>query len=138
MQSCLDSWAHYTLSGDMISFIQLKYVTDIINDCGFQINESKTKLLKGKGKRILTGISISTNIPQVPKDYKRKLVQEIYYIKKYGYEAHVRERKIKNPKYIYVLLGKFNFWLSVEPKNIFVKDSLIILKEKLLRTASTL
>ncbi len=111
-------------SGSNITVKHLEYVTKIIIQCGFEVNESKTILQQNKGKRILTGISISGSNLKIPKNYKRKLKQEVYFINKFGIISHIRKMKIRNPAYLKTIIGKLNFWLVVEPDNQFAKKSL--------------
>jgi len=105
------------ISGDKIPVKIIEYVTKIIEGECFKVNKSKTQLYRKKGKRILTGISISTGKLRAPKDYKRKLFQEIFYINTYGLHSHVSKKKIRNPNYINSLIGKLNFVLQIEPEN---------------------
>ena len=55
----------------------------------------------------------------IPKHYKRRLRQELYYVMKYGLISHISKRKIGNPLYFESLYGKLLFWLMVEPDNEF-------------------
>ncbi|MBB1140897.1 retron St85 family RNA-directed DNA polymerase [Myroides sp. WP-1] len=118
-------------SGDEINLKHIDYIKNIINECGFTLNEAKTVLQKNKNKRILTGISIAGETVKVPKNYKRKLKQEVHFIRKFGILNYIRRNKIKNPNYLYSILGKLNFWLSVEPKNEFAKKAYNDLKQQI-------
>lgn len=113
-------------SGSVIPVKYIEYVSKIVEGCGFVVNSKKTSLLQSKGRRILTGISITGEKMKLPKDYKRNLKQEIFYIKKYGILSHMRSKKIKNPAYFQSIIGKVRFWLSVEPDNEYAKR---VLKE---------
>ncbi|MBQ0398299.1 hypothetical protein J7S99_11915, partial [Providencia rettgeri] len=55
------------------------------------------------------------NTLSLPREYKRKLKNELHFIKKYGYLSHINKQKIKDPNYLFSILGKINFWLQVEP-----------------------
>src|SRR5690606_5860958 len=94
-----------------IKFIE--YITKIIEDEGFKVNSAKTQLYNGKGKRILTGVSISTDKLKAPKEYKKKLFQELYYINKHGLNSHMTKKKIRIPYYVNSLIGKLNYILSI-------------------------
>lgn len=117
-----------TFSGKNISVKILKYITSIIIDEGFEINQAKTKLFKNKSQRIVTGISVIDKEIKIPRDYKRKLKLELNFILKYGFESHVKKKRIRDFNYLEVIIGKVNFWLSVEPKNeyaLMAKESLM-------------
>jgi len=117
-------------SGEKIPFKYIEYITGIIEDCGFYVNEKKTILQQNKGKRILTGISIADKEIKIPRVYKRRLKQEIHYIKTHGIVSHIRKLKIKHPHYLLTIIGRLHFWLSVEPNNKFAKEALLNFKTK--------
>lgn len=111
-------------SGDSIPVKHIEYITNIINSCGFEVNEKKTILIQDKHKRIVTGISIAENEIKIPREYKRKLKLEIHCIRKYGIVTHIIKNKIKKIDYLQSIIGKIHFWLSVEPKNKFAIQAL--------------
>jgi len=110
-------------SGDNITISFVTTVKKIVEDCGFQINESKVRLYNANGSKILTGLSLANGTLKLPRNTRRQLEQELYYIKKYGLYAHINHNKIRNPKYLESMIGKLNFWLMVEPENKFVKSA---------------
>lgn len=112
-------------SGNSIPVKHIDYITKIINDCGFIVNDKKTILQQEKRKRIVTGISIAEEVIKVPREYKRKLKLEIHCIRKHGLLGHMRKHKIKNPDYLQSIVGKIHFWLSIEPDNTYAKQALI-------------
>jgi hypothetical protein len=118
-----------TFSGSTISAIFISYINNIIVDEGFEINESKTRLYQQKSKRIVTGISVINDKIKIPREYKRDLKLELHYIFKYGLKSHMAKNKIRKANYLFVILGKVNFWLSVEPDNENAKTAKIKLKE---------
>lgn len=109
------------ISGNYISPTFIGIVTGLIEDCGFDVNKKKTRLYGEKGNKIITGISLANNEVRVPRNYRRKLEQEVYYILKYGYDAHVKRNKIRKSNYLQSIVGKLNFWLMVEPQNELAK-----------------
>ena len=100
------------ISGEKLPVKFIDYITTIIEDENFKVNTSKTQLHNKKGKRILTGISIGSDKLKAPKEYKRKLFQEIYYINKFGLYSHVTREKIRNPYYLNSIIGKLNYVLN--------------------------
>lgn len=115
-------------SGNIVNPKMLDYIIDIIKNCGFEINGDKTILQRHKGRRILTGVSIANTELKLPKNYKRKLRQEVHFIRQYGLTSHVLKLKIRHPNYLQSVIGKLTFWLSIEPDCKFAKDSLVYLK----------
>ncbi|MBK6385090.1 MAG: RNA-directed DNA polymerase [Chitinophagaceae bacterium] len=115
-------------SGDNINPKHLSYITGIIEDAGFEVNNEKTILQQHDGKRILTGISIAGTKLKILEIINVKLKQEIHFVREYGLTSHILKLKIRHPNYLHSLIGKVNFWLSVEPENIFATKSLEYLK----------
>jgi RNA-directed DNA polymerase len=120
-----------TFSGDKIPPSYIKYIKHIIEDEGFVLNESKTRLYKKNKQRIVTGISVLNKEIKIPKEYKRNLRQELHFILKYGLESHIQKKKIRKLNYLESLIGKINYWIFVEPTNSFAINA----KNKLLEIA---
>ena len=109
-------------SGEMIAVKFIEYVKRIIQECGFVINERKIRLYKEHGNKIVTGVSLATGTPRLPRDYRRRLEKELYYINKYGLRGHIAHNKIRQPHYLESIIGKIGYWLMIEPNNIFAKQ----------------
>jgi len=118
-----------TFSGEKIPVRFIKYVTDIIENEGFNVNENKTQLLSKSKRKVITGISISSGKMTVPKEKRREIRQIIYYIKTKGISSHMRRIDSYDPLYIERILGYLYFWKYVEPDNLFVMDSIALLKQ---------
>ena len=95
------------------------YVKMLLEQKHFTLNERKTKVMgKGTCQRV-TGIVVNEKL-QVPKKYRDKIRQEVYYSIKYGLVDHMNRLRLPNwvttPKlYIRHLLGKVNHVLQVDP-----------------------
>ncbi|UNY98786.1 reverse transcriptase family protein [Zhouia spongiae] len=111
------------------------FIVENLKKFGFEVNESKTRMMKRGSKQYVTGLTVfDPDYPRIAKRIKKKIRQEIYYIKKYGYKGHVMHKlKVKNKDYktnedvknkvdlaISELQSKINGWLlyinSIEPK----------------------
>lgn len=102
---------------------------------GFQLNDKKTRILKGSCRKTVTGIVVN-EFPQVSRDYRRKLRAEIHYCRKYGVQEHL-ERMGKREwmtaqgpdteRYIRHLLGKTDYVLYVNPKDEYFSAAKIFL-----------
>lgn len=106
-----------TFSGKYIGKSFTRIVTKIISDEGFAINESKTRHLRKYSRKILTGVSISSGKPTIPRSLKRRLRQESFYIHKYGIENHKKFKGIKDSRYKMRLNGYLAYWKSIEDCN---------------------
>lgn len=118
----------FTFSGEVISLGIINYIESIVSDEGFEINKSKSKLIGEKGQKIVTGISISSGELTIPKKTKREVRKNIHYILKNGLFEHFRNINSNDPIYVERLLGFLFFWLSVEPENAFIINSIEKLK----------
>ncbi len=76
-----------TISGDHLPTIE--EVSQILNDNGFIINNEKCRITKPGWHHFVTGLSVETRIPRIPKKMRRKLRQELYYCNKYGVTDHI-------------------------------------------------
>lgn len=117
-----------TFSGENIPIKFINYVIDIVSDQGFNINEEKTRLISGNKQKIVTGISISEKIT-IPRAKKREIRKSIYHILTKGLFYHQEAINNYDPIYLERLLGYLYFWLSVEPENGYVINSIRKLKD---------
>lgn len=107
-----------TFSGSHIGRSFVAFVSKVINDEGFEVNESKTKILRKNSRKILTGVSVSSGQTTIPKRLKRRLRQESYYVHKYGIADHMQHKGIKDTKYKLRLNGYFAYWKSIENNDV--------------------
>lgn len=116
-----------TFSSERISKRFQSFINLIVEEDGFKINQDKTRYIKGKHKKIVTGISISEDKLTVPKSKRREVRQHVYYINKYGLAEHQKKIGNNDPIYLDRLIGYLHFWHSIEPENRFVNNSLVSL-----------
>ena len=115
--------AIYTRYADDITFSYNEEIPDIFSKInrilkkyGFSLNTMKTHLDSGNRRKLVTGLLVNEQI-RVPKTFKRKLKQEIYYCKKFGVIAHLENsRAEKCVNYKEHLYGKAYYIKMVEPK----------------------
>lgn len=122
-------------SGTSIPWKFSQYAYQVILACGFKPNESKTQLIQHAGTRVIAGISVAGKTIAVPKHYKRRVRQEVFYTLKFGAESHAKVSSICSPNALESLIGKIQFILSVEPDNKFFLRSKPLLCEQLKRYA---
>jgi hypothetical protein len=109
-------------------FIQL--VRKIISSEGFELNESKERLIIGeKKKKIVTGISISSGRLTIPRKQKRAITLEVFKYLKYGDKINP-ESKDFDPLYPERLIGKLQYWKQVESDSPKVEKLLVEVKSK--------
>ena len=116
-------------SGNYIPHRFINFIEEILLDEGFLTNQKKTKLIIGKGKKIITGISISNDKLTIPRKTKRYLRKEAYFILRNGLQFHSEKIDCRDPIYIERLIGKYSFWNYVEPGNNYVSETINKLKD---------
>lgn len=106
-----------TFSGDEISWKFVAAVERIVTDERFAINRKKTRLIGNAESKIITGVSISSGEPKLPRKTVRDIKNEVYNILRNGLDQHAVRRGIYDPIIVERLLGRINFWLQVDPVN---------------------
>lgn len=113
-----------TFSGDLVSVPFIRMVRRIVENEGFIVNDLKTHLYRhSSSRKIVTGIVVSGERLALPKEFRQEMRRDLHYIMKYGIESHLKERKIRNINYYEHILGKVNFWLSIEPDNVLARQA---------------
>lgn len=116
-------------SGEKITSENIIAIKTKIVSCGFTINESKSKLIKGAQRKIVTGILVGDIDVRAPKKIKRQYRAQAYNIIKNGLSVFDGSAGRANPLYIDEVLGKGQYILSVEPHNSMVIRSQLYLKK---------
>lgn len=101
-----------TFSGDFDEKEVIKKVSGFLHAMGMELNHGKTSLCRNGMRQMVTGVVVNEKV-QVPVSYRRKLRQEIYYFKKFGWEEAETDRERQRN----ILLGKVNYVLSVNPSD---------------------
>lgn len=118
-----------TFSGDFNVKMVIFKVKDELKKMGMQLNYDKIHVIYSNMSQQVTGITVNEK-PQVFKVKRRKIRQEVYYIKKYGLYSHLKRINVKDEfSYLRSLLGKINFVLMVNSEDLeFFKYREFILK----------
>lgn len=120
-----------TFSGDFDVSQMKNKVRSLLCSMGFEVNEKKTRLQTCSQRQSVTGIVVNDR-PQVSREYRNKLRQELYYCIKYGAQSHLqrmdnRRDLLGKPEqvksYLLSLLGKINYVLQVDPQNQFFRKA---------------
>lgn len=69
-----------TLSGDFNPHEVIVFVRECVWKAGFVINSDKTRVAYGNARQEVTGVVVNS-IMQIPKYERKKIRQEVYYIK---------------------------------------------------------
>lgn len=117
-----------TFSGPNIAVGRVTtFVTRVAEDCGFRTNHEKTRVLRAGGRQLVTGIVTNDRLA-VPRPIRRRFRQQVYYIRKYGLEAHVRHIGEVRRNYLSHLIGVGTHIVHVDPDNQEVREDLRFLR----------
>jgi len=104
-----------TISGKF-SIQNIKSTIEIIVcEENFKINNNKTRVSYKHQKQEVAGLIVNCGNVTVEKKYRKKLMQEIYYCKKYGVENHMSRIGLAKSFYKEHLYGKAYFINMVNP-----------------------
>lgn len=125
-----------TFSGDFDAGQVFRKTESFLRAYGLELNHEKTRLCANGSRQSVTGIVVNEN-PRLPREYRRKLRQEIHYLRTYGAEEHLgRQRgtdKVQVREYLESLLGKVNYLLLVNPGDTWFQEAEKFLREELKR-----
>lgn len=122
-----------TFSGDFNPSEVISFVRKKLYPLNLKLNNKKINVISHAQQQKVTGLVVNEKV-QVATKYRKKIRQEIYYIKKFGIEDHLKRisypKSIKN--YLNELYGKILYVLSIDKENkefINYKEYLIKIKE---------
>ena len=104
-----------TISGSSNVFWIKNIVKKIVESYSFKINEKKTLFIKPGERKRVTGLIVNEKL-SIQKGVIRELRKNIYYIKKFGLEEHLKHIEFKGTKthYIEKLYGIVSFIKMVD------------------------
>lgn len=116
------------ISGQFISKGAIAYTKKTLEYFGFESNDDKT-LLMTEGRKVVTGLSVSSGKVCVPRKFKRKLRDEAFRLTKINSFENLLAIS-EDPFYVDRILGRLEFWKNVEPDNLRAIDLSKAVKEK--------
>jgi RNA-directed DNA polymerase len=116
-----------TFSGDVNISALKKVVDQELQLLGLSRNIKKFKVMRQNDCQKVTGIVVNKKI-QLPREYRQKIRQEIYYINKFGIESHLEKLKETRAHYLNYLKGKIQYCLFINPNDIQMKKYLHIME----------
>jgi len=116
-----------TFSGDFNSKKLKNKVKCFLETLGFNLNEAKTKVIKKEQRQTVTGLVVNKKV-NVPISYRKKIRQEMYYLKKYGLDSHLKRINVSKNNYLLSLRGRINYILSINPNDIEMSNYLLEIK----------
>lgn len=106
-----------TFSGDFDEKEIISVVKDELKKLGLFLKNRKTVVISEYKRQTVTGIVVNEKI-NITKEYKKKIRQEVYYIKKFGLDEHLKRACISDKRlYIDSLMGRIAYVLQTIPDN---------------------
>lgn len=104
-----------TFSGDFVPSIVIRRVRKMLYKLGLKLNNRKIHVISSSQRQCVTGIVVNKKL-QVSSLYRKKIRQEIYYIKKYGLVSHFNRLnyRITLEQYIANLYSRILFVLQIK------------------------
>lgn len=107
-----------TFSGDFNPSVVISKVRKSLYKLGLKLNNDKIHIINKSASQNVTGIVVNEKA-QVSLKYRKEIRKEIYYIKKYGLESHLK--KIDNydnkKNYLKKLSGRIQYVLQIDKNN---------------------
>lgn len=88
-----------TFSGDFNPHFLINDISKMVFDEGFSINCEKTRVAKRNARQEVTGIVVNSHM-QISKEKRKKIRQQVYYIKKFGIESHLERMNENRANYL--------------------------------------
>lgn len=114
---------NYTRYSDDMTFSMNQYNEEVIKEIrkilsriGFKLNNNKICVINNSQQQRITGIVVNEKI-QVDIKYRKKIRQEVYYIKKYGLDDHLKVINAEKRYYLKSLYGRIMFVLAIDKEN---------------------
>ena len=106
-----------TFSGDFDEKKIISLVKTELRKLGLFLKKRKTAVIPKTKRQTVTGIVVNEKI-NITKEYKKRIRQEMYYVKKFGIDEHLNRMGISDKEqYILSLKGRIAFVLQAIPNN---------------------
>jgi len=108
-----------SISGNNIkSSLIISELNKVLLRHGFSANTSKTRVLGKNNAQVVTGVVVNEKL-NTPLKKRKRIRQEIYFIKKFSIENHMENQGIciKVVDYLTSLIGRVEFILYINPKD---------------------
>ncbi len=104
-----------TFSGDFNPAAVTGKVRGFLEAMGMELNQAKTTVCSQAVRQTVTGITVN-EICQLPRDYRRRLRQEVHLCLRYGTGTEDRTASIRH---LEQLMGKVSYLLQVRPEDVW-------------------
>ena len=109
------------LSGNETRREDMIFIDIALRQNGFLINTAKSRF-QLLGKKIVTGISIGSGRPKLPRQLRRRFKNEAFLALKAAQSPSLDAEALRDPIAIDRHLGRIAYWRSIEPDNQTVEE----------------
>lgn len=109
------------LSGDETRRDDMTFIDIALRQSGFLINSTKSRF-QLLGKKIVTGISIGSGRPKLPRELRRRFKNEAFLALKAAKSPSDDAEALRDPISIDRHLGRIAYWRNIEPDNDAVEE----------------
>ncbi|WP_221913712.1 reverse transcriptase family protein [Streptococcus halichoeri] len=82
-----------TISSASEEIVEMKDIIDevssLLEENGFEVNQSKTKIIKGTNPKVVTGVIVKSNSISIPRKFKKELLKELHFCERFGVQSHL-------------------------------------------------
>lgn len=110
-------------SGDFDPISVIRFVDTVVRDSGFRMRREKTRIMYRHQRQLVTGVVVNERL-QAPRQLRRKVRQDIYYIQRFGIDAHMLRCGITKAHYREHLLGILGHILYLNARDAEARKSL--------------
>ena len=94
----------------------IREISKVLLSYGFRINTDKTKIRRRNHRQEVLGLTVNDRI-HVTREYRRKLLQELYYLERFGKNCKGAVESGDYLRYMQQLQGKLAYVLHIDPEN---------------------
>lgn len=121
-----------TFSGSFNPHRLINTISDWLYEEGFSVNAAKTRVARQNARQEVTGIVVNSHM-QIAKADRKKIRQEVYFIRKYGLESHLTRLGETRQNYLRHLLGKINYARYINPHDTQMQEFFQFVRELMIQ-----
>lgn len=105
-----------TFSGEFDPTDVIAFIEKETKKIGLYLNPDKTAVMRQNARQLVTGIVVNNKM-QAPREDRKNVRLEMHFIKKFGLTNHLRKTNNIKANYIHHLIGRINFFITINPKD---------------------
>ena len=108
----------------------LREASAAVSRHGFRLNTDKTGVRRQQHRQTVLGLTVNRGL-QVNRDYRRRLMQELYYLERYGPNCTGAREQGDYEGYLRRLQGRLAYVIQMDPDNIRLRTAMLMVAAKL-------